>query len=199
MTSEFDNANILGVAKLTQSQREFIENEPADLLRKDAIYVLQPQLPVPKVMHIHGKEITSYRFTAIEIVDGKYQRCVKIKVTSFMSDGEINGVPFNNRDIILSNVWNLKTKPCRIVMPIAIEYLGQGKFYNGPKSEGYCEAFKIHEDNEGYCQKFSLADLCPQIRDYLIPESYVKLVEARISYLNNLTHNGECRKAEEKA
>lgn len=197
MTNEFDTAKVIGVGTLTQAQCDFIENEPADLLRKDAVYVLQPQLPVPKVMHIHGKEITSYRFTAIEIVDGKYQRCVKIKVTSFMSDGEINGVPFNNRDIILSNVWNLKTNPCRIVSPIAIEYLGQGKYYdNWSKNEAYCEAFKIHEDNEGYCQKFSLADLCPQIKDNLIPESYVKSVEARISYLNNLTHNGVCRKSE---
>ena len=33
MTSEFDTAKLLGLAKLTQSQREFIENEPADLLR----------------------------------------------------------------------------------------------------------------------------------------------------------------------
>jgi hypothetical protein len=169
MTSEFDNANILGFAKLTQSQCEFIENEPADLLRKDAIYVLQPQLPVPKVMHIHGKEITSYRFTAIEIVDGKYQRCGKIKVTSFMRSGIINGTQFNNFDIILTNILNIKTDPYQIVSPIAIEYLGQGKYYdNWSKTEAYCEAFKIHEDNEGYCQKFSLADLCPQIKDYLL-------------------------------
>ena len=198
MTSEFDTAKLLGLAKLTQSQREFIENEPADLLRKDAVYVLQPQFPVPKVMHINEDEITSYRFTAIEIVDGKYQRCVEMKVTSFMINGEINGVPFDNRDIILTNIWNLKEYPCSIKSPIAIEYLGQGMFYYGAKSEGYCEAFKIHEDNEGYCKKFSLADLCPQIRDYLIPESYVKLVEARISYLNNLTHNGECRKSDKE-
>ena len=169
MINEIDKSRILGIATLTQAQCDFIENEPADLLRKDAVYVLQPQLPVPKVMHIHGKEITGYRFTAIEIVDGKYQRCVKIKVTSFMTNGEINGVPFNNRDIILTNVWNLKTKPCRIVSPIAIEYLGQGKYYdNWSKNEAYCEAFKIHEDNEGYCQKFSLADLCPEIKEYLL-------------------------------
>ena len=86
-----------------------------------------------------------------------------------MTNGEINGVPFNNRDIILTNVWNLKTKPCRIVMPIAIEYLGQGKYYdNWSKCERGCEAFQIHEDQEGYCQKFSLAELCPQIKDYLL-------------------------------
>lgn len=182
MTNEFDNANILGVVKLTQSQCEFIENEPADLLRKDAIYVLQPQLPVPKVMHIHGKEITSYRITAIEVVNGIYQRCVKIKATSFMKGCTINGESFDNRDIIRSNIWNLKGNPFRIVSPIAIEYLGQGKYYdNWSKSEGYCEAFRFYPDKEGYCQKFSLAELCPQIRDYLIPESYVKLVEARTS------------------
>lgn len=169
MTSEFDNANILGFAKLTQSQCEFIENEPADLLRKDAVYVLQPQLPLPKIMHIHGNEITSYRFTAIEIADGKYQRCVKIKVTSLMRSGTINGMQFNNFDIILTNILNLKIEPCQIVSPISIEYLGQGKYYdNWSKSERYCEAFKIHEDKEGYCQKYFLADLCPQIKDYLL-------------------------------
>jgi len=169
MINEIDKSRILGIATLTQSQCEFIENEPADLLKKDAVYVLQPQLPVPKIMHISGKEITSYRFTAIEVVDGKYQRCVKIKVTSFMRSGTINGTQFNNFDIILTNILNIKTDPYQIVSPIAIVYLGQGRYYDSwSKCERGCEVFQIHEDQEGYCQKFSLAELCPQIKDYLL-------------------------------
>ena len=169
MISEFDSSNIIGFAKLTKSQCEFIENEPADLLRKDAVYILQPQIPAPKEMHINGKEITSYRFTAIEVVDGKYQRCVKIKLTSFMRRGTIDGMPFNNLDIIHTNISNFETELCRIVSPIAIVYLGQGKYFDSwSQRERYCETFQIHKDSEGYCMKFSLLDLCPQIKDYLL-------------------------------
>lgn len=161
--------NDIQIATLTQSQCEFIGNEPADLLRREAIYVLHPQLPVPKIMHINGKEITSYRFTAIEVINGKYSRCVKIKATSLMRRGEINGVPFNNQNIIQMNLRNPKSNLCKIVSSIAILYLGQGKYYdNWYEKEMYCEAFEIYPDKEGYCQNFSLVDLCPQIHEYLL-------------------------------
>ena len=169
MINEFDKTRVLGIATLTQSQCEFIRNEPADLLKKNAIYLLQPQLSIPKEMHIHDSIIISYRFTAIEIVDGEYQRCVKIKVASFTRKGVFNGVSFNNQVIIPAQGLDKNGYPYRIDSPITIVYLGQGKYFDGwSQSERYCETFQIHEDTEGYSRKFSLVDLCPQIKDYLL-------------------------------
>ena len=166
---DYDRSAIRGIATFTTNPLEFYENEPADDLKKGAVYILQPQIPVPKVMHIHGKEITSWRFTAIEVIGGTYKKCVRIKATSFMHNGTFNGVPFHNRDFVHANMYKPKSSSLRIVSPVAIEYLGLGTYYDQwLKREQYCEAFKSYPDKEGYCQMFSLADLCPELKEYLL-------------------------------